>query len=318
MKENIIEKEITINGEFNISATLTFPGKSRDKYSVVIIVPGTGTSDRDGNSKKLNMNLYKLISKYLTSLGYATIRYDKRGLHKSEGDFVKTGLNDSVDDIISIYNFLNAREDMDSDNIFLLGHSEGCILSTIASEKIDLKGLILLSGAGISIKTALSMQSSEAYKEIQKMKGLKGILLRLFYSKNKIKKAQEKLYKKALETDEDVIRFQMRKFPAKWLREHLQYTDEDILKLLEIKKTPVLCLTGDKDVQADPDDLKSVDELNNDSIKTKVVENMDHVLRYYGGEKTIINLIKQYKEEVDKPLHEELKNLLEKWLKEIK
>src|SRR6056297_1054080 len=318
MSENIIEKEITVSGEFDISSTLTLPNNNLNIHPVIIIVPGTGNSDRDGNNKKLNMNLYKLVAEYLTSIGYATIRYDKRGLHKSDGDFVKTGLNDSINDIVYVYNYLKNRDDIDIENIFLLGHSEGAILSTIASDQMKLKGLILLAGAGVSIKSALSMQNQEAYKEIQNIKGLKGILLRLLYSENKIKKTQEKLYKKALATDEDVIRFQMRKFPAKWLREHLQYTDEDILKLLEIKKTPVLCLTGDKDVQADPDDLKSVDELNNDSIKTKVVENMDHVLRYYGGEKTIINLINQYKEEVDKPLHEELKNLLEKWLKEIK
>ncbi len=317
MSENTFEKEITVKGEFNISGTLTLPNNNHDINPVVIIVPGTGNSDRDGNSNKLNMNLYKLIAEYLTSIGYSTLRYDKRGLHKSEGDFIKTGLNDSVDDIISIYNFLNAREDMDSDNIFLLGHSEGCILSTIASEKIDLKGLILLSGAGISIKTALSMQSREAYNEIHRMEGLKGILLKLFYSKNKIKKTQEKLYEKALETDEDVIRFQMRKFPAKWLREHLQYTNEDILELLKNKNLPVLCITGNKDVQADPNDLNAVDELNNDSIKVEIIENMDHILRYYDGNKTIMNLKKQYKEEVNKPLHPELKKVLKDWLKDI-
>jgi hypothetical protein len=41
---------------------------------------------------------------------------------------------------------------------------------------------------------------------------------------------------------------------------------------------------------------------------------MDHILRYYDGEKTIMNLTKQYKEEVDKPLHEDLRNSLKEWL----
>ena len=317
MIENIIEKEITINGEFNLSSTLTLPN-SLDNHPVIIIVPGTGNSDRDGNSKKINMNIYKLVAEYLTSIGYATIRYDKRGLHKSDGDFVKTGLNDSINDIVYVYNYLKNRDDIDIENIFLLGHSEGAILSTIASDQMKLKGLILLAGAGVSIKSALSMQNQEAYKEIQNIKGLKGILLRLLYSENKIKRTQEKLYSRALETNEDVIKFQMRKFPAKWLKEHLQYSDEDILKILNNKKIPVLCVTGDKDVQADPDDLKSVEKLNNDNIKTSIIENMDHVLRYYNGEKTIINLIKQYKEEVDKPLHPELKNIMKDWLDEVK
>ncbi len=318
MNNNFIEKEIIVKGEFNISGTLTLPNNNSNIHPVVIIVPGTGSSDRDGNSKKLNMNLYRLLAEYLTTIGYATVRYDKRGLHKSEGDFIKTGVNDLVDDIISVYNYVNVRDDIDSENIFLLGHSEGSILSTISSEKMNLKGLILLSGAGISIRTALSMQSREAFNEIQNMKGLKGMLLKLLYSENKIKKTQEKLYQKALETDEDIIKFQMRKFPAKWLREHLQYDDKDVLTLLKGKTIPVLCITGDKDVQADPNDLKTVDKLNNNNITIEIVENMDHILRYYGGEKTIMNLKKQYKNEVYKPLHEGLKKVLKNWFEGVK
>ena len=317
MKENIIEKEITINGEFKLSGTLTIPNNTENKHPAVIIVPGTGNSDRDGNSKKLNMNLYKQLAEFLTSIGYASLRYDKRGLYKSEGDFIKTGVSDLMDDIISIYNYLQANESIDSNNIFLLGHSEGSILSTIISGKLNLKGMILLSGAGISIRTALSMQSHEAFNEIQDMKGIKGILLRLLYSKNKIKKTQEKLYQKALETEKDVIKFQMREFPAKWLREHLKYTDEDIMDLLKSIDIPVLCITGDKDVQADPNDLKAVERLDNDNIKVEIIKNMDHILRYYDREKTIMNLTKQYKEEIDKPLHQELKKELENWFPSI-
>src|SRR6056297_1246662 len=106
MSVNFIEKEITVNGEFSLSATLTLPNNNLDIHPVIIIVPGTGNSNRDGNSKKLNMNLYKLIAEHLISIGYASIRYDKRGLHKSQGDFVKTGLNDSINDIVYVYNYL--------------------------------------------------------------------------------------------------------------------------------------------------------------------------------------------------------------------
>jgi pimeloyl-ACP methyl ester carboxylesterase len=314
MKDKFIEKEIKINGEFKLSSTLTFPNEKKDKYPAIIIVPGTGNSDRDGNSKNLNMNLYKLIAEYLTSIGYATIRYDKRGLHQSDGNFIKTGVKDLIDDIISVYNHLKENDEIDSSNIYLLGHSEGAILSTISSEDMNLKGLILLSGAGISLKTALSMQSKEAYEEIQRMKGLKGTLLKLLYSKNRIRKTQEKLYEKALYTEKDVFKFKLKEFPAKWLREHLNYSDDDILKLLKNKDFPILCITGDKDVQADPNDLNNVKKLNNDKITVKIIENMDHILRYYDGEKTIMNLTKQYKEEVDKPLHEDLRNSLKEWL----
>jgi pimeloyl-ACP methyl ester carboxylesterase len=98
------------------------------------------------------------------------------------------------------------------------------------------------------------------------------------------------------------------------LREHLQYSDDDILQILKNIKIPTLCITGEKDVQADPNDLIKVDSLGNKNITVKIIQNMDHILKYYSGEKTIMNLMKQYKNEVDEPLHEELKNSIQNWL----
>jgi len=308
------EQEVFVQGEFELSATLTIPKGTEEKYPAIVLVSGTGGANRDGNMKKFNINIYKQLAEFLSGLGFITIRYDKRGIAKSKGDHLKTGMNDLVDDIISNVKFLQGLQNVDPEKIILLGHSEGCILSTIANQKYPVGGLMLIAGAGVSIKTAMQAQNLSLVEEIKKMAGVKGLLLRKILTEEKVVTKQNKLFDKVKDTEEDVIKIQLKKFPAKWLREHLTYKDEDVIDMLKNTKCPVFVATGDKDVQADADDLKRIESLDKENISCFVVKDMDHILKEFKGQKTILNIMKQYKKEIDNPLHPELKELMKGWL----
>ncbi len=307
------EKEVVVKGEYDLSATLTIPELNSQKLPAVVIIGGTGKGDRDGNMKNFNMNIYRQLAEYLSGLGLITIRYDKRGIGKSKGDFNKTGVHDLVKDIISNINYLENLSNVDKDKILLLGHSEGCILASIANTTHPVSGLILVSGAGICLKTAMQFQNLGIIEEIKKMKGLKGKLLSYLVTEKKVVLKQKKLFDLVSASNEDVLRIQFQKFPAKWLREHLSYTDDDVLDMLNKATCPILVIAGDKDVQADSEDLEMIKALQKQTISCRTIENMDHVLREYSGEKTVINVKKQYKHELNKPLHDKLKEEIKHW-----
>lgn len=42
------------------------------------------------------------------------------------------------------------------------------------------------------------------------------------------------------------------------------------------------------------------------------------MLKEFKGEKTVLNIVKQYKQELSKPMHPELKSVLEEWLNKFK
>lgn len=316
MQEHFTEREVIVAGEYQLSATLTIP-KEHDvttKYPAIVIVSGSGGADRDGNIKSLPSNTYKHLASFLTSIGFVTIRYDKRGIGQSQGDPYSTGMKDLVDDVISNVKYLQSLPEVSQEQILLLGHSEGTILSTVANTQYPVAGLILIAGAGSSLRTAMEWQNSSVAAEIEEMQGIKGAILRRLVTKEKVNQKQNALFNKILASDEEVMKIQLKKFPAKWMREHLQYTDEDLLNMLEETACPILAVTGDKDVQANPADLERVRALGKENIICSIIANMDHLLREYEGKKTILHLKKQYKGNVDKPLHPQLKEQMKVWL----
>ncbi|WP_203363582.1 alpha/beta hydrolase [Bacillus sp. REN10] len=304
---------VSVQGEYELSATVTIPENGYEQHPAAVIVGGTGAADRDGNIKGFQMNIYKELAEFLSSLGFVTLRYDKRGIAKSKGDAYKTGMLDLVDDVISQVDFLRSLSYVNSDRIVLVGHSEGCILTTIANAKSPVAGLILLAGAGSSLKTAMQYQNRALVEEVKSMRGFKGLLLRKLVSEKKVIEKQNKLFDTILASKEDVIKLQLKKFPAKWLREHLSYTDDAILQLLQETACPVLAVTGEKDVQANAADLKALESLGKDNIHCHVVKDMDHMLREYTEEKSVLNVKKQYKNQIGKPMHPRLKKEIEKW-----
>ena len=88
------------------------------------------------------------------------------------------------------------------------------------------------------------------------------------------------------------------KLPAKWMREHFAYSDEDILRILNESKIPILGITGTKDVQADSNDLDNILKLNKENIDVVKIPDMDHMLREFTEEKSVLNLKKQYSKKI--------------------
>jgi pimeloyl-ACP methyl ester carboxylesterase len=289
--------------------------QNKQSYDAFLIIPGSGKVDYKGNAKGIEANIYEQLSTLLNNLGFATLRYDKRGVGKSEGSFLEVGLQELLNDIHILTEELKAKPNVR--RVFLLGHSEGCILSTIYVMNHDVDGMIQLGGAGISLKTALIGQNLVILDEIKTMKGVKGFLLKKLVTKEKLMKNQNKIFKKIENSTKPVIRIQVIKMNAKWMREHFQYNDQMILETLKTTKIKTLCITGDKDVQADARDLLSVKGLKNPMVITKVIPNMDHILRYYDGNKSILNIKKQYKKEVNLPLHNELVEVIKEYCNTI-
>jgi len=320
MDMGFMEEQAMIQGEHVLRGTLTLPKTDIKGLPAVLIINGSGSANRDGNIKKphIEANIYKDLAHFITGLGFITLRYDKRGTGESEGNALKAGMQDLLQDVISNIEFLKNHSRTDPSKIILLGHSEGCILATIANTKNPVAGLILLGGAGTNLREPIAYQNAQTVEEIKKLSGIKGFFLRRIINDKKLVKQQEKLYTKVMSSTGDLMRYQFRKLPAKWLREHFQYGKEDILNILKGFQIPILAITGEKDVQADPEDIGRLKTLDKENIQATLIKDMDHMLKEFNGDKTIINLMKQYKNEASHPIHPILKEALAGWLQQFR
>ena len=87
-----------------------------------------------------------MLADYLSRNGIAVLRYDKRGVEKSGGEYFTATTQDFADDAEAALNYLKSRKDIDTSNIGLIGHSEGGIIAPmIASQNKDVKFLVLMA-----------------------------------------------------------------------------------------------------------------------------------------------------------------------------
>ncbi|WP_141519999.1 alpha/beta hydrolase [Bacillus wiedmannii] len=306
------EYEVAINSEFTLRGTITKP-KADGKYTAVVIIAGSGEIDRDGMivPLKLESNIYKGLAHVMARLGVVTLRFDKRGVGKSEGEFLKTGMWDLVSDIEAMITYLKEQPFVDPENIILAGHSEGCMLATVVNARTPVNGLIFLTGAAESLEEATKRQREIIYKELKEQKGIKGKLMRLLNIEKRGEKQAQKVTEKMINSKKDIVKIGFKPMNAKWFREHFQH---DIYKDLQQVTCPVLAIAGDKDIQADPEKAKRIDHYVKGDSEVHVVKNMDHSLKRFEGEFRALEFKKNYEEGAGKPLHPMLEEIIVNWI----
>jgi len=99
------------------------------------------------------------------------------------------------------------------------------------------------------------------------------------------------------------------KVNAKWMREFIAY---DPLPALRATTVPLLAITGSKDVQVDPADLKVVAETA-PYAQVVQVEDVDHILRYEPGP---ISNPRHYGKQAKHPIDPRVVEAMLAWLTE--
>lgn len=303
--------EVIIQATYPLSGTLTIPDKSNSTFPAILIITGSGKGDRNGNLKKMKMNIYKDLADFLTLRGFVTLRYDKRGTSQSGGNFLETGLADLIDDAVECIKFLQSHPKVDNNRILILGHSEGALIAPAVFNKIPVSGLVLLAGAAEPSKDLLPRQNELAYAELNRKNGIKGWLIRTLKVTEKARKQNSKILTKIIHSDKAVMRLQGVKLNAKWLREIYAYNVCDYLKEVTC---PVLAITGEKDIQVPPEHAKLMAEMVKGEAEWHIIPDMNHIFRKYEGQHTMLGLLKEYKSQLNQPMDKELLDVLGTWL----
>lgn len=132
-----------------IAGTLTLPSKAAHP-AVVLIIAGSGPTDRDGNNPLAarNDNL-KLLAEGLADAGYASVRYDKRGIGASAAAAPSEAdlrFDTYVDDAAGWIRMLKADPRFAA--VSVIGHSEGSLIGMIAARRAGAQAFVSIAGAG--------------------------------------------------------------------------------------------------------------------------------------------------------------------------
>ena len=246
-----------------LSGTLFTP-RGISKPPVVLIIAGSGPTDRNGNStmiKGKNNSLLQLADS-LANYGIASLRYDKKGVGKSQVRGLKEEnmrFEDGANDALACVNWLREKG---FKKIYIVGHSEGSLVGLVAAQQTKLKGFISLAGAGRPIDQVLREQFM-AGGGPDSIKLLANRYLDTLLAGQRIAKPNPLLF--------SIFRPSVQPYMISWLR-------YDPGKLLQTLRCPVLLVQGNKDIQVQVADALLLKKAK-PSARLAVLENMNHIFK---------------------------------------
>jgi len=252
---NFIIQDVAINNL--IDGTLLTP-KEIEKPNLVIIIGGSGPTDRNGNQTFLKNNSLKKLAESLSSNNIATYRYDKRIVKQIKQGNIDQNImfDDFVSDAISVLNHF--KENQSFNHIFILGHSQGSLVGMLAAEgRAD--GFISLAGVSQSIDNIVIEQIAKTYPSLSKDAERVFSYLRIGEKTDNYPTELASVFNKDIQS-----------FMMNWM----QYNPQEEIKKL---KMPVLIINGTKDLQVEPKEAQRLNEAVPGS-SLNIIENMNHVL----------------------------------------
>ena len=301
------EEQVTFanpKAEVSLAATLTLP-RGAGPFPAAILIAGSGPQDRD--ETVAGHRPFLVLADHLTRKGVAVLRYDKRGIGKSTGNFDQATTEDFASDAAAALAYLKSRKEIDAGKIGLIGHSEGGIIAPmIATRSSDIAWMVLLAAPGLKGEDVMLLQS----QLILKAAGFDDdrIASARNFNRQSYDLARKEKDPQALEaslTDlvdstgmsttlpPTTLKPQARMMTLPWFRFFLDY---DPVPALEKTHCPVLALNGDKDLQMAPKEnlaqiQKALQAGGNNDFQTKELPGLNHLFQHaptgspteYGG-----------------------------------
>ncbi|WP_375444632.1 alpha/beta fold hydrolase [uncultured Fibrella sp.] len=148
-----------------LEGTLTLPADLTKPVPAVVLIAGSGPTDRNGNSSLpgyQQMNSFRQLADSLTKRGVAVLRYDKRGtgtnsmLYALRFNKTEPNFNYGVDDAVGFIRQLQADRRFSS--VTVAGHSEGSLVGMLAAAQAKATRFISIAGAGQNIADIIKVQ----------------------------------------------------------------------------------------------------------------------------------------------------------------
>ncbi|AFY29734.1 alpha/beta hydrolase [Cyanobium gracile] len=230
---------------------------------VVLIIAGSGPTDRNGNGPLAGENnSLKQLAEGLADHGIASIRYDKRGIGESSAagpDEVDMRFDTYADDAALWIQQLQV--DTRFSSVTVIGHSEGSLIGMLANKKAEADAFVSIAGPAQSASIILRKQLQSRLPDALWQQS-EQILVALEQGNPVISVPLELNF---------VFRASVQPYLISWFR----YTPAQEIAHLTI---PVLMVQGTTDIQVPVSEAQALKMAKPDA-EFRMIEGMNHVLK---------------------------------------
>ena len=245
-----------------IKGTLFSPKKINKKTKLVILIAGSGPTNRSGNQFGGVTNCLKYLSEGLAENNIAVFSYDKRLFAQMKAGNIdeKSGrFDDMIVDATSVLDYFKSQKKFKK--IIIAGHSEGSLIGMVtALKKAD--GFISLAGPGRPI--------DEVLKE-QLVKQLPNLEAEISGNLAKLREGTTFELTSKNPTITSIFRESVQPYMISWIK----YNPTIEIKKLNI---PVLLINGTKDLQVPESDAELL-KAAYPKAELKIIDNMNHIFK---------------------------------------
>ncbi|MDE2224458.1 MAG: alpha/beta fold hydrolase [Xanthomonadaceae bacterium] len=130
-----------------LAGALTIP-PGKGPFPAVVLISGTGANTRDEVSA--GHRIFLVLADALTRKGILVLRYDKRGVGSSTGDYGTATTTDFASDAKAAVDWLAGQRNVDPRHIGVIGHSEGGVIAPmVAVVDKRVAFVVMLAGPGV-------------------------------------------------------------------------------------------------------------------------------------------------------------------------
>ena len=246
-----------------VFGTLLVPSATA-KVPVVLIISGSGPTDRDGNSILLpgKNDSLKMLADGLARHGIASLRYDKRGVAASlaaSPPEIDLRFDMYIDDAVAWGQKLRADERFS--RVTIAGHSEGALIGMIAAQRLPADKFVSIAGAGRPAGELILAQLSGQVSP-QLYQSASDIVAAL-NAGNTVPNPPPEL--------SSLFRPSVQPYLISWFR-------YDPVREISDMHTPMFIVQGTTDIQVSVDDAQRL-AAGNPAAKLLIIPGMNHVLK---------------------------------------
>jgi uncharacterized protein len=272
--ENVVTAESVTFDADGCALAGTFTQVARP-VAAALLITGSGKTNRDSDVRlpgglMLRGRITRACAAALEAAHVPALRYDKRGVGASGGNYLSTGMPQRLSDARAALAWLAAR--FPGLPLIVLGHSKGTYYAAqLASENGSVAGAVLLSGSARPGAEVLTWQTEQLADRIPASAKL---ILRLM--RTDVVRSQRKNLAKIMSSSAHVIRVQGTRVNARWVRDFVRYDPTPALASVTV---PVLAVTGGHDLQVPPADVEAIGRLVRGPFEGHVMGDLSHMLR---------------------------------------
>lgn len=235
MEEKSME---VLSGNYKLNGMLSLP-KGKSKVPVVILVHGMGANDKDETFGPLK--IFRDLSYGLTANGIGVFRYDKRTKQYGSKVLREKDFNlraEILDDVLSAINTVKMDPSVDTNHIFLCGHSYGATMLPFLADEAKVAGYIFLAPDNRPVEDIMLANATDA------MQSATNPRQKAQFDTMKAEIARVKLLKSDPTAFNDSV--MLLRFPVRFWKDLRTY--DPMLKAKSIRQ-PLLVMYGERDYQ---------------------------------------------------------------------